>query len=137
MNEEQLRAELDAVYQSISWKLTAPLRKTFFYIKKIFTHCKRILIRSILWFLRKPFILTLGKRLLNYFPNLNIKLRNKYYHLKNSANRKIEIEQIIFNENDSRISSISISASDILNQLQNAVADNHSKRSQKPQKRNN
>ncbi|MFZ6658574.1 hypothetical protein ACO0LH_25325 [Undibacterium sp. TJN19] len=33
MNEEQLRAELDAVYASSSWKITAPLRYVVLLLK--------------------------------------------------------------------------------------------------------
>ena len=45
MNEEQLRAQLQAVYASKSWRITAPLRSLVAFcirLKSLLTHPQRI-----------------------------------------------------------------------------------------------
>ncbi|MCH8621912.1 hypothetical protein [Undibacterium sp. TS12] len=78
MNEEQLRAELKAVYGSVSWKITAPLRllgKTFSMLKNGGLNLRSLLVRTARYIARQPRIKQLGMKLLNYFPGVKRRLK--------------------------------------------------------------
>lgn len=82
MNEKQLRAELDAVYRSTSWKITAPLRLLSALVQ-------RYIIRPLSprrWggalvaiMLRQTTFVLWVKRFLVRFPRLQIWVR-RFYH---------------------------------------------------------
>lgn len=78
MTEEQLRQELQAVYGSMSWKITKPLRslKALLGSKRRF----RISLRMIFFNLARrsvhqPWLRKIGARGLMYFPSLRYRIR--------------------------------------------------------------
>lgn len=78
MNEEQLRAQLNAVYSSTSWRITAPLRAMSRIVRAGGVSKAEVKARivSILRFLSKSdFIRRAGKRILSYFPSLRAKVQ--------------------------------------------------------------
>lgn len=85
MTEEQLRAQLDAIYASTSWKVTAPLRwlsQIFQKINGIFTvpsklfNLFRRMPRAILGkIVSQPLLRQMGLKVLIYFPRLKMRLK--------------------------------------------------------------
>lgn len=78
MNEEQLRAQLNAVYSSTSWRITAPLRTLSGLVRAGKLPRARIKSRivSILRFLAKSeMVRRIGKRVLSHTPKLRNKLQ--------------------------------------------------------------
>lgn len=79
MNEEQLRAQLNAVYSSTSWRITAPLRAVsrLVQVRGMSKAEVKVHIVSALRFLAKSaFVRRLGKRVLGYFPSLRNKVQS-------------------------------------------------------------
>jgi hypothetical protein len=79
MNEEKLRAELHAVYHSWSWRLTAPLRFLSLNLRRVkfvLTSPKRACVRFLQILARRPYLVQLGKRCLNRFPQLKTRVRS-------------------------------------------------------------
>ncbi|MBC3806243.1 hypothetical protein H8K52_02650 [Undibacterium seohonense] len=78
MNEEQLRAELDSVYRSLSWRITAPLRYLSLNVKRLrfaLRSPKKALIRAIQLAIRNQKIAAFGRLVVNRFPALKTRLR--------------------------------------------------------------
>lgn len=78
MNEEQLRAELDSVYRSLSWRITAPLRYLSLNVKRLrfaLRSPKKALIRAIQLAIRNQKIAAFGRLVVNRFPALKSRLR--------------------------------------------------------------
>ncbi|WP_395009614.1 hypothetical protein [Undibacterium sp.] len=78
MNEEQLRAELDSVYRSLSWRITAPLRYLSLNVKRLrfaLGSPKKALIRAIQLAIRNQKIAAFGRLVVNRFPALKTRLR--------------------------------------------------------------
>lgn len=75
MNEKQLRAELDAVYGSLSWRITAPLRYLSAFVKRSilpFLSPKFWLKGLIAFILRRPTLVSILKRCLMYVPGAKV-----------------------------------------------------------------
>lgn len=73
MNEKQLRAELDAVYGSISWRITAPLRHLSAFVKRFILRplSPKVWLRLLISFvLRRPTLVTYIKRILSSTPSM-------------------------------------------------------------------
>ncbi len=78
MLEDQLRAELNAVYNSLSWRITAPLRFLSLQVKRLirlFRSPKQTIKALIHWSLRQPILVSLAKKFFHYFPNLKHRIR--------------------------------------------------------------
>lgn len=82
MNEQQLREELDAVYRSTSWRITAPLRLFMaglrFFIYLIGSP-KQSMIRVLRYLNRYRWIVSVATYVLNYFPGLKRRIRGHVY----------------------------------------------------------
>lgn len=78
MNEQQLREELDAVYRSTSWRITAPLR-WFMAGLRFFIHSigspKQSMIRVLCYLNRYRRITSVATYVLNNFLGLKKKIR--------------------------------------------------------------
>ena len=82
MSEEQLRIQLDAVYASSSWRLTAPLR---FFVRVLrslkgglahpMTSSKTVLVLILMQAARYPRLKAFGERILGFFPKLRQRLK--------------------------------------------------------------
>ncbi|MFZ6818651.1 hypothetical protein [Undibacterium sp. Ji22W] len=71
MNEKQLRAELEAVYGSISWRITAPLRYFSAFVKRYILRplSPKVWLRAFVAFvLRRPSLVAFLKSALTYVP---------------------------------------------------------------------
>lgn len=75
MSEERLRAELNAVYASISWKITAPLRLANALLRRVFSGlrqprqaARRLAVGLVHFALRRPWLARLGKAVFERFP---------------------------------------------------------------------
>lgn len=78
MSEENLRAELHAVYHSWSWRITAPLRYmslTLRRVKFVLTSPKRAALRLLQICARNPRVVQIGKRFLHQFPQLKSRVK--------------------------------------------------------------
>ncbi|MBI1770916.1 MAG: hypothetical protein HYR68_00840 [Burkholderiales bacterium] len=78
MNEKQLRAELDAVYSSLSWKITAPFRcvtRTISSIKTIKFSVRSLPGRIVRRVVAITAIKNLALRILKYFPGIERRVR--------------------------------------------------------------
>jgi hypothetical protein len=88
MTEQQLREQLDAVYASTSWKITAPFR---FFVSLIKPSGFRIgspkSYLSAIFFrvLSQPRFRRLGQRLLRRFPKLKVRAKNMILKLNSKA----------------------------------------------------
>ncbi len=74
MDEKQLRAELDAVYSSLSWRITAPLRYLSLFVRSYLLRplSPRFWFRVLTHFLvSRPKLLGFVKRLLSHVPGLH------------------------------------------------------------------
>jgi hypothetical protein len=72
MTEKQLREQLDAVYASTSWKITAPLRFFFLMFKTkngAFVTLKKTISRSVFYVASLPSVRKFVLVLLRKFPN--------------------------------------------------------------------
>lgn len=79
MNEKQLRAELDAVYGSLSWRLTAPLRLLSLTVRRlgfVLRAPKQAARRIVQKIANHPRLGPLGRRVLNRFPHMKARLRH-------------------------------------------------------------
>ncbi|WP_394777604.1 hypothetical protein [Undibacterium sp.] len=79
MTEEQLKAQLDAIYSSTSWKLTSPLRYTAAMLKSSqlrATSVRRVLFGFIRGLGRLPLIRKAGAQILKLVPGLRSRVRN-------------------------------------------------------------
>lgn len=77
MNEQQLREELDAVYRSLSWKLTAPLRQLSAFLRQsVFRRLSpRVLMHHLgLFVVRRPSLLSRIEKLAELIPGLNLRI---------------------------------------------------------------
>ncbi|MFA9273534.1 MAG: hypothetical protein ACEQSE_01550 [Candidatus Aquirickettsiella gammari] len=71
MSEQQLRAELDAVYRSTSWRITAPLRYLSAFVRRSIWHrlTPKVWLRVLIAFvLRRPALVAFIKNSLTYIP---------------------------------------------------------------------
>jgi hypothetical protein len=78
MNEEQLRAELNAVYNSLSWRLTAPLRfisARFKGLRSLLVSPKRTFTFMVRALLQQESLVRIAKRIVNRFPKLKARLK--------------------------------------------------------------
>jgi hypothetical protein len=78
MPEDQLRKELDAVYNSLSWRITAPLRFLSFWVKRvvcILRSPKQAFKALIHWGIRQAWLVTIARKFFSYFPGLKNRLR--------------------------------------------------------------
>jgi hypothetical protein len=78
MPEDQLRKELDAVYNSLSWRVTAPLRLLSFWVKwvvRILRSPKQAFKALIHWGIRQAWLVTIARKFFTYFPGLKNRLR--------------------------------------------------------------
>lgn len=78
MPEDQLRKELDAVYNSLSWRVTAPLRFLSFWVKwlvRILRSPKQACKSMIHWGIRQAWLVTIARKFFTYFPGLKKRLR--------------------------------------------------------------
>lgn len=78
MNEKQLRAELDAVYSSSSWKMTAPFRyvtRTISSLKNTRFSLRSLPGRVVRRVVAIPVIKNLALRILKYFPGIERRVR--------------------------------------------------------------
>lgn len=78
MNEEQLRAELNAVYNSLSWRLTAPLRFVSARVKglrSLLVSPKRTFTFMVRALLQQESLVRIAKRIVNHFPKLKARLK--------------------------------------------------------------
>lgn len=79
MTEQQLREQLDAVYASTSWKITAPFR---FFVSLIKSTGLRLgsplktFLAALHWAARQPRLRYWGLRILRRFPTLEKRIRN-------------------------------------------------------------
>lgn len=127
MNEEQLRAELDAVYGSLSWKITTPLRllsKSLRSVKSGGLRLRSFSIRVARFVVRQPLIRQLGKVILNYFPGVKRRLRGLLFPALvpvqiTQANTPVPV--LILKTPRSGPASLSPQARQIWNQLQAEV----------------
>jgi hypothetical protein len=73
MNEDDLRAELNAVYHSWSWRITAPLRFASAALRSLKPKnfsLKRMAASFVRLLLRQPALVAFIKNMLNRFPGL-------------------------------------------------------------------
>lgn len=85
MSEQQLRAELDAVYRSTSWRITAPFRLLVSLIKQprtILGLPRRFVRWSIRFVMRQPLLNQLAKRILNFFPTWQARFQQKAHQIR-------------------------------------------------------
>lgn len=78
MNEKQLRAELDAVYQSASWRITAPLRLLSKFVQRFLLRPlspRRLISTLVTLLLRQTALVSRIKRHLHHFPRVQISAR--------------------------------------------------------------
>lgn len=78
MTEKQLREQLDAVYASTSWRLTAPLRFFVSLLKGQGLRAiwpKQLIIAAMHRAAAQPRLRRLGQRVLTRFPNLRMRVR--------------------------------------------------------------
>lgn len=78
MNEKQLRAELDAVYASTSWKITAPLRyitRKIISVKNAKFSLRGLIRRAIRYLASIPGIKNVALKVLQYFPAIERRIR--------------------------------------------------------------
>lgn len=79
MNEQQLREQLDAIYQSTSWKITAPLRWIVGLTKdhkRVFFSFKGNLIQLLSKGVSNPILFKIGSKILLPFPALRFRLQS-------------------------------------------------------------
>ncbi len=82
MNEKQLRAELDAVYRSTSWKITAPLRSLSAFVQRYLIPAispRRWGAALVSLMLRQTALVVWLKRFLFRFPRLQTWVRRVYH----------------------------------------------------------
>lgn len=89
MTEDQLRAQLNAVYASSSWKITAPLRFcASFSLKTIRFRLfspKKLTLAMIRHTVRQPWVERSGQRLLLRFPALKMRIKRVILSANNNA----------------------------------------------------
>lgn len=84
MNEKQLRTELDAVYRSTSWKITAPLRLLSAFVKRYFIRPmspRRWMVGFVSLVLRRKALVIWVKRFLVRFPRLETWVRRLHHRI--------------------------------------------------------
>ncbi len=77
MNEEQLRAQLAAVYASKSWRMTAPLRLSMGCLLRIrnwVTHPRQTIGNGLRRLARNPRVRRMGPLISLHFPKLYVRL---------------------------------------------------------------
>ena len=79
MNEEQLRAELAAVYASRSWRITAPLRAVSSLVS-LLLHPRRLVGAILRWAVQIPLARRVGGSVLRAFPGLRRRVLNHVQH---------------------------------------------------------
>lgn len=127
MSEQQLRAELDAVYRSTSWRITTPFRLLVSIIKQPRTILElprrfaRWLIRFVM---RQPLLNQLAKRILSLFPTWLARFQQKAHQIRmheaRVAFQTFELPHVVGSED---MGQLSPAARDIFRQLKN----NHQK----------
>ena len=84
MNEKQLRAELDAVYRSTSWKITAPLRLLSAFVHRYLIQPispRRWAAALVNFMLRQTVLVIWVKRFLFRFPRLQAWAKRLYHRM--------------------------------------------------------
>lgn len=79
MNEDDLKAELDAVYGSTSWRVTKPLRWVGGVLRRaagLLTHPRASVRSAVSSAMRTPAVRQLAARALRPFPGLKARVRN-------------------------------------------------------------
>lgn len=125
MNEKQLRAELDAVYGSLSWRITAPLRYLSAFVRRyIFSLLspkvwKRALVN---YLLRKPSLIVFLKNALAYVPGLRFRAKSIFRRLVlDTQIEQVPVKQQLNEESQAPV--LSMASSRIYRELQAAVED--------------
>ncbi|MFZ6745765.1 hypothetical protein ACO0LC_21280 [Undibacterium sp. JH2W] len=123
MNEKQLRAELDAVYASTSWKVTAPFRYVvgkIIAIKNTKQNMRSLAGRMIRRVVAIPGIKNMALRVLQYFPGIERRIRKSMQprlapQVVSAGKQTLEAPKHL---NDSRLSA---KAQIIFNKLQTEI----------------
>lgn len=124
MTEEQLRAQLEAVYASTSWKITAPLRgiarlrRPFSGIK---LSPKRALAALIRYLAGQAFLQRLGRRVFGRFPNVKVRLRSLIMRSNHMAAGKRTGQALSYGE----LEHLSPAAQAILAELKASIRKNN------------
>lgn len=123
MNEKQLRSELDAVYRSTSWRVTAPLRWLSSFVRRYFLSPlspRRLLAVLISFILRRPKLASFIQGCLIRFPRLRERIRRLYYR----SNRVERVQLVLSHEielDQTESQRLSPVAQSIYLELRNAV----------------
>lgn len=78
MSEQQLREQLDRVYSSTSWRITAPLRAlgNFFQVKRSLIGILASFVASLIRFCaRFKMLRRIANGIFSYFPSLRLRVR--------------------------------------------------------------
>lgn len=121
MSEQQLRAELDAVYRSTSWRITAPFRLLVSLIKQprtILGLPRRVVRWSIRFVMRQALLNRLAKGVLSFFPNWLERFQQKAQQIRmheaRLAYQAIQLPEVVNSEN---MEHLSPAARDIFSKL--------------------
>lgn len=123
MSEQQLRAELDAVYRSTSWRITAPLRFLMTRLKflmNLLTAPKQAMMRALRFLYRYEWVVSLAKYVLQYFPALRKRIRAQIYHIPSPSSSLVPTS-IMIEALPKRADNMSDASMQILSELQAAL----------------
>ncbi|MBC3873070.1 hypothetical protein [Undibacterium flavidum] len=88
MSEQQLREELDAVYRSTSWRITAPLRFFMAGLKFLIYSIgspKKSMIRVLRYLNQYRWIVSAATFVLDYFPGIKKRIRGHVFNFEPQA----------------------------------------------------
>ena len=121
MNEKQLRAELDAVYRSTSWRLTAPLRALSLLVRRLsfaLKAPKQAMRRVLQKMASHPTLSALGRRVLLRFPGLKARIRRS---LVTPVSVRPNLDMADGKLDERQLTSLSPAAQRIYHQLRSSV----------------
>jgi O-antigen chain-terminating methyltransferase len=121
MNDKQLRAELDAVYRSTSWRITAPLRALSSLARRAsfaFRAPKQAARRLLQKLASHPKLGAYGRRILLRFPTLKARIRQSLVAPSISKQSAISVDGKF---DEGQLASLSPAAQQIYHQLRPIV----------------
>ncbi|MBC3832243.1 hypothetical protein H8K33_12025 [Undibacterium amnicola] len=123
MSEQKLREELDAVYRSTSWRMTAPLRLLMAGLKFCMYSIgspKKSMIRVLRFLTRYQWIVISAKYVLDYFPGIRKRIRG---HVFSFESVEPQFKHRLVNERvaSKRADSMSDASMQILSELEAAL----------------
>lgn len=91
MSDQDLQAQLEAIHNSTSWKITAPLRffsRLFSGELSVKSIAKKIIVSITRLAVKNPILLRVGAKLLVFFPQLRTSLRHNVFFESQVATTK-------------------------------------------------